>query len=105
LGEIARFAVVVFGESLAGGGDANRGTETFAIGGRALEQDLEPVDFALLGEIADKDLRLGIKVVGNDVQIAVIIEIEDDRRAAGFGNGEDDLAGRVAADELLQLGL
>ena len=45
-----------------------------------------------LRKIADEHLRLGIEVVGHDVEVAVVVEIEDDRGAAGAGRHHDDFA-------------
>jgi hypothetical protein len=44
----------------------------------ALEHDLQPVNLLLLREIADQHLRFGVEVVRDDVEVAVVVEIEND---------------------------
>jgi hypothetical protein len=73
-----------------------------AVGRCADENDFEPVDCPLLGEIADQHLRFRIEIVGDDVQIAVIIKIKDDGGSACFGHGDDKFIVSSPADRLAQ---
>ena len=45
------------------------------------------------GQVADEHLRRGIELVGDDVEVAVAVEVEDDRRAAAERRHHGDLPG------------
>src|SRR2546423_8865728 len=84
----------------AGGRDAGYGALAVAVRCGPREGYAGSVDRAPLRKIADEHLRRRVEVVGDDVQIAVAVEIEDRRRAAAERRHHADRA-RLAAAEIL----
>src|SRR4029453_8164828 len=75
-----------------------RGAEAVPIRLPAGKADLQEMDLPLLRQVAHEDLGLGVELLGDDVQVAVPVEVEDHRGAAAQSAGE----GNAAASPLAQ---
>ena len=106
LREVARLAVVLLGVDASAGAHAHGRAEPVAVRRGAGEHHLEPVNRAALREVADQHLRRRIEVVGDDVEVAVVVEIEHRRRAAAERRHHHDLsrlpAAEIGAESFLQ---
>ena len=80
LGEVTRLAIVELRQHPTARADFHRRAQAIAIGFRSNELYFEEMNWLLVHEITDKDLRAVIEVVRYNVQITIAIEIEDRRR-------------------------
>ena len=96
LGEVSRLAVAhVQHAASSRERDGDLCTEPVAVRARAAQPDLEKVDGMSLRQIADQHLRPRIELVGHEVEIAVPIQIERDRRSGPERTHHGQLAGAV----------
>src|SRR5437867_2055798 len=102
LGQVAGFAVLPARERPAARLHANKRPDGVAVGHRADEPQLQPVDWAPGAQIAHEHLRTVVELSGDDVEVAVVVEIEDGSRARAQGSHDRVNAG-VALAELVSL--
>src|SRR5436309_4934273 len=76
LREITGLPVVIARVGPGTGVDLDRGAESIAIGNCANESDLQIMNLFLLGQVADQHSGMIIEVVGDNVQIAVVVQIK-----------------------------
>src|SRR5882724_542474 len=84
LGEVTRLPIHRFeNTSAVGEHHSDLRAQPFAVRPRPAYPDLEEVDGVSLGEVAEEYLRPRVELVGDDVQVAVPVQVEQDRGAAG----------------------
>ena len=98
LGEVARLAMVGLVIRPAPRLDDHRRAEAAPVRGGAYQRDLEEVQVGIdLGKVADQDHRFRPKVVRDDVEVSVVVDIEHDRRTGGKRSPDHDAAGSIFA--------
>src|SRR5205807_1035031 len=73
--------------------------EAVAVGGAADERDLEIPDRLALGEVTGEDLRQCVELVGDDVQVPIVVQVKDRGRACAQVAEDGDLPCLPAAGE------
>ena len=73
LRKVARLSVVHLGVGLRTGPDHHPGAQAAPVGSRADQFHLQVTDGLFFRQIADEHHRLGIEVVGHDIQVAVVV--------------------------------
>src|ERR1700678_760587 len=76
---------------MAGRADAHRCAQAVAVRRDAIEQNLEPVDRPALRQITDQDLRFGVEVVSDQVQVAIVVKVEEYGGAAADSSHHSEL--------------
>ena len=76
LGKVAGFPVMDPGVGMGAGLDYHRGTQAAAVRLGADQFDLQKMDLLSFGQVADQHQRLRVEVVGDDVQVSVVVQVE-----------------------------
>src|SRR5882762_2373880 len=100
--QVAGLAVVVFRIRVTASLHADRGAKSVSVGCGTHEGDFKPMNPLLLRQVAHQHLGLGIEVIGDDVEVSVVVQIKDDGGPAGTGSHHRRFAAMAHAYPAIQ---